>query len=96
MVKLKKIASFKVNYIDLLRELFGFMSNFKETILGATARDCGNYLDMNLQMARYEAKKFLNKRVFDINIEDPFIISIIIFTIFYFKIWMFLKEFGRK
>ncbi|MEG0712424.1 MAG: S-ribosylhomocysteine lyase, partial [Niameybacter sp.] len=26
---------------------------------GSMARDCGNYLDMNLPMARFEAKKYL-------------------------------------
>ena len=31
----------------------------KVIVPGASARDCGNYLDMNLPMAKYEAKLFL-------------------------------------
>ena len=30
------------------------------------SRDCGNYLDMNLGMAKYLAKKFLNEVLYDI------------------------------
>ncbi|MBC3887075.1 S-ribosylhomocysteine lyase [Acetobacterium paludosum] len=45
--------------IPLLTELFAFMADFNDDIPGASPRDCGNYLDMNLPMARFEAKKFL-------------------------------------
>lgn len=48
------------NIIDLLKELYEFISNFDEDIPGASAISCGNYLDMNLPMAKYEAKQFLN------------------------------------
>lgn len=48
------------NIIDLLKELYTFISNFNEDIPGASAISCGNYLDMNLPMAKYEAKQFLN------------------------------------
>lgn len=44
--------------IDLLKELFVFMRDFKDEVPGAAARDCGNYLDMNLPMANYLAKRF--------------------------------------
>lgn len=47
--------------IPLLTELFGFIKDYNEEVPGASARDCGNYLDMNLPMARYEAKKFLEE-----------------------------------
>lgn len=46
--------------IDLVREMFKFISDFEDDIPGATPRDCGNYLDMNLPMAKYIASKFLN------------------------------------
>lgn len=46
--------------INLLVDLYTFMANFDEEIPGASPVDCGNYLDMNLPMARYEAKKFLD------------------------------------
>lgn len=48
-----------LDIVPLVRELFTFIGNFDEEIPGATARDCGNYRDMNLPMARYEAKKYL-------------------------------------
>ena len=44
--------------IELLKEMFGFMRDFQDEVPGACARDCGNYLDMNLPMANYLAKKF--------------------------------------
>ena len=46
--------------IPLMIELFQFISNFDDEIPGASAKDCGNYLDMNLPMARYLAQKYLN------------------------------------
>ena len=100
---MKKIASFTVNHIDLLRgiyvsrkdycgddcigpmgcrtgyyllmkgeltskdvaplvtDLFKFMADFEGEVPGAAPRDCGNYLDMNLGMAKYESKKFLDE-----------------------------------
>lgn len=47
--------------IPLMIEMFTFMKNFKDEVPGACARDCGNYLDMNLGMANYLAEKFLNE-----------------------------------
>lgn len=43
-----------------LKDLFKFMSNYNEEIPGATAKDCGNYQDMNLNMAKYEANLYLD------------------------------------
>ena len=37
------------------------MRDFKGEVPGAAARDCGNYLDMNLPMANYLAKKFYDE-----------------------------------
>lgn len=45
--------------VDLMKELYSFMSTFEDDVPGACAKDCGNYLDMNLPMARYISKKFL-------------------------------------
>lgn len=45
--------------VPLITELFEFVANFEGEIPGASARDCGNYLDMNLPMAKYEAKKYV-------------------------------------
>jgi S-ribosylhomocysteine lyase len=47
--------------VPLVRELFEFMSTFDGDVPGAAARDCGNYLDINLPMAKYVSKKFLDE-----------------------------------
>ncbi|QUI24317.1 S-ribosylhomocysteine lyase [Vallitalea pronyensis] len=52
--------------IPLLKEMFDFISTYEGDVPGASARDCGNYLDMNLPMARYEAQKFLEETLKDI------------------------------
>ena len=44
--------------VDLLKEMFVFIRDFKDEVPGAAARDCGNYLDMNLPMANYLAEKY--------------------------------------
>lgn len=44
--------------IPLLKEMFDFIRDYEGTIPGAAARDCGNYLDLNLPMAKYLAKKY--------------------------------------
>lgn len=45
--------------VPLITELFEFVANFEGEVPGASARDCGNYLDMNLPMAKYEAQKYV-------------------------------------
>lgn len=47
--------------VDLLKEMYQFIADFKDEVPGASAKDCGNYLDMNLPMANYLAKKYLNE-----------------------------------
>lgn len=47
--------------LDLMKELFSFMADFEGDVPGASARDCGNYLDMNLPMAKYVARKYLEE-----------------------------------
>ena len=47
--------------LPLMREMFAFIAGFTGEVPGACARDCGNYLDMNLPMARYVAKKYLTE-----------------------------------
>lgn len=45
--------------IDDVIDCFKFIENFDGDIPGASAIECGNYLDMNLNMAKYYAKKYL-------------------------------------
>ena len=47
--------------LGLLIEMFGFISGYEGEIPGASARDCGNYLDMNLPMAKYLGNKYLKE-----------------------------------
>ena len=49
------------NIIELLKEMYNFIAGFEGEIPGASAKDCGNYLDMNLPMAKYLAKKYLDE-----------------------------------
>ena len=45
--------------VGLVTEMFEFIRDFEGEIPGACAKDCGNYLDMNLNMAKYAANKYL-------------------------------------
>lgn len=48
----------------LVTEMFEFIRDYKDEVPGAAARDCGNYLDMNLWMANYLAGRFLEKTLY--------------------------------
>lgn len=58
--------------LPLLNDMFDFISGFEGEVPGASARDCGNYLDMNLPMARYLASKY-KKEVLDQITEERFV-----------------------
>lgn len=47
--------------VGLLKEMFVFIRDFSDKVPGASPKDCGNYLDMNLGMANYLAKKYLDQ-----------------------------------
>ncbi len=47
--------------VELMRDMFTFIRDFKDEVPGAAARDCGNCLDMNLPMANYLADKYLKE-----------------------------------
>jgi len=55
--------------IELLKEMYTFIAEYDDEIPGASAKDCGNYLDMNLPMAKYLAKKYLDEVLTDITEE---------------------------
>ena len=44
--------------LELVMDCFQFIADFDGEIPGASARDCGNYLDMNLPMAKYWGRKY--------------------------------------
>ena len=47
--------------LELLKKMFQFVIEFTGEIPGASAKDCGNYLDMNLSMAQYYARKYIQE-----------------------------------
>lgn len=47
--------------VPLMREMYAFIAAFEGEVPGASPKDCGNYLDMNLNMAKYLAKKYLTE-----------------------------------
>lgn len=47
--------------VPLMIEMFTFIAEFDDEVPGASPKDCGNYLDMNLPMARYLARKYLDE-----------------------------------
>jgi len=46
--------------IPFMKNCFRFIADYEGEIPGASAKDCGNYLDLNLPMANYWAKRYLN------------------------------------
>lgn len=53
--------------VPLITELFTFIAGFEGDVPGACAKDCGNYLDMNLPMAKYIARKYITEVLTDID-----------------------------
>lgn len=45
---------------ELIVNCFEFIGNYQGKVPGASPKDCGNYLDMNLPMANYWGKKYSN------------------------------------
>ena len=56
--------------VPLLQEMFLFIRDYEGDVPGAAAKDCGNYLDMNLPMAKYLAGKFYDEVLEDIREEQ--------------------------
>ena len=53
--------------VPLMIEMFEFIRDYHDEVPGASAKDCGNYLDMNLPMANYLAKKYLDNVLYVID-----------------------------
>ncbi len=53
--------------VPLMVEMYEFIRDFHDEVPGASAKDCGNYLDMNLGMANYLAKRYLDNVLYNIN-----------------------------
>ena len=46
--------------LPLVTECFRFIRDYQGEVPGASPKDCGNYQDMNLSMANYWGKKYVN------------------------------------
>jgi S-ribosylhomocysteine lyase len=60
--------------LPLVKEAFEFVASFEDDVPGASAKDCGNYLLMNLPEARWEASKYLHEvleNISDKNLNYP-------------------------
>lgn len=44
--------------LPLVKNCFRFVADFTDEVPGASAKDCGNYLDMNLPMAKFWGKRY--------------------------------------
>ena len=56
--------------VDLMRDTFNFIAGFDGDIPGAKPEDCGNYLLHDLQMAKWESKKFVSEVLDNIGREN--------------------------
>ena len=53
--------------VALVTEMFEFIRDYRGEVPGASPKDCGNYLDMNLGMANYLADRYLEKTLYRID-----------------------------
>ena len=53
--------------VNLMIEMYEFIRDFEGEIPGASPKDCGNYLDMNLPMANFLAERYLEKVLYGID-----------------------------
>lgn len=58
--------------LPLVKRMYEFMASFEGEVPGASPKDCGNYLDMNLNMAKFLSKRFLDNVITDITDERLF------------------------
>lgn len=56
--------------VELIKEMYEFILVFNDKIPGASEIECGNYLDQNLPMAKYEAKKYLDETLYKLKEEN--------------------------
>ena len=52
--------------VDLVTRMYEFMRDFEGEVPGASPKDCGNYLDMNLGMAKFLAARYLDNVLYGI------------------------------
>jgi len=62
-----------LDVLALITDMYRWISNYIDEIPGATAGECGNWRDHNLDMAKWEALRFLDvlKKPLPENLEYP-------------------------
>ncbi len=55
--------------LDLLKKMLEFVISYEGDIPGASPRDCGNYLELSLPMAKYYCKRYFNEVILNITPE---------------------------
>lgn len=60
-----KLASKEM--VPFMTKMFEFVRDFEGEIPGAKPEECGNYLDQNLPMAKYVAKRYLENTLYNID-----------------------------
>ena len=50
--------------------MFKFIADYEGEVPGADAVSCGNYLDQNLPMAKFEAKKYYQETLMNLKEEN--------------------------
>ncbi|MDE5893173.1 MAG: S-ribosylhomocysteine lyase [Acetatifactor sp.] len=53
--------------VPLVTQMFEFIRDYRGEVPGASPMDCGNYLDMNLNMANYLAKRYLDQILYQLD-----------------------------
>ena len=59
-----------IDIVSLLTRMYEFIADYQGEVPGSSPRACGNYLDMNLPMANYLAKKYLDEVLYCIAAEQ--------------------------
>ena len=47
--------------LDVMKRTYNYIINYNEDIPATTSKECGNYLDHNMEYARYECAKYYNE-----------------------------------
>ena len=53
--------------VEVVKRMFIFMKDFEGDVPGAAPEECGNYLDQNLPMANWLARRYLDRDLADID-----------------------------
>ena len=53
--------------LPLVIQMFEFIRDYRGEVPGDSPMDCGNYLDMNLNMANYLAERYLDRILYQID-----------------------------